>query len=104
LYGWNESVAVFQAFRRFSGPIPDITREIVAGTFVAVAILTIFLAFMAQPVLRNIGFCLGVIGSALAVLILPVSLVTFPNGLSASILLTDPATRKLFTPNPTKPD
>ena len=96
LYGWNESAAVFQGFHRFSGPLPDITREIVAGAFIAVAILTATFALLAQPVLRRFGFRFGVISGALAVLILPLSLVTFPDGLSAWIRLTDPATRQIF--------
>jgi hypothetical protein len=93
LYGWNESVAVFS---QFPGLLPDNILEVLAVMFIAVAILTTALALLAQPMLRRIGFCLGAISSALAVLTLPLSLVTFPNGLSAWIRLTEPTTRQIF--------
>ena len=92
LYGWNESIAVFS---QFHGRL-NITREILAGAFLAVAILMAILALLARPVLRTMGLNLGIIGGAVAVVSLPLSLVTFPNGLAAWILLTDPAVRQLF--------
>lgn len=94
LYAWNESVAAFSPFTR---AFPDITGEIVVGALIGIAMLTTFLALLALPVLRSTGFRFGMVSSALAVLMLPLSLVTFPNGLSAWIRLTEPATRQIFT-------
>ena len=93
LYCWNESVAVFS---QFGARFPGITRETAAGAFFAVAMIMTILALFARPVIRSIGLSSGIISGALAVLLLPFSLVTFPNGLAALILLTDPAVRQLF--------
>lgn len=61
-------------------------------------------ALLARPTFRNAGRWIGLLTSGMAMLIVPLNLVTFPSGLAAWILLTDPAVRRHFRTNATKPD
>ena len=55
-------------------------------------------ALLARPIFRNAGRWIGFLTSGMAMLIAPVNLVTFPSGLAAWILLTDPAVKNMFRP------
>lgn len=51
---------------------------------------------LARPVLRSVGHRIGHLTAIVAILIVPLALITFPAGLSAWILLTSPAGKDLF--------
>jgi hypothetical protein len=53
-------------------------------------------ALLARPVFRNAGRSIGLLTSGMAMVVVPVSLITFPSGLAGWILLTDPTVRQLF--------
>jgi hypothetical protein len=53
-------------------------------------------ALLARPVLRSVGHRIGQLTAIVAILIMPLALITFPAGLSAWILLTGSPGRDLF--------
>jgi hypothetical protein len=53
-------------------------------------------SLLARPVLRSVGHRIGQLTAIVAILIMPLALITFPAGLSAWILLTSPPGRDLF--------
>lgn len=65
-------------------------------TFVFLSSSIVIGAFLASPVFRWTGRLIGLIAGGMAIVIIPPSLLTFPNGLAVWILLTDPAVRQLF--------
>ncbi|MEZ6123539.1 MAG: serine/threonine-protein kinase [Planctomycetaceae bacterium] len=83
-------------FDRFSLQIPAWTIEpaLLGLTFIGALIAAS--ALFARPVLRTVGRSLGLLSGTLAMAALPISLLTWPSGLAAFILLTDPATKQLF--------
>lgn len=53
-------------------------------------------SLLARPVLRRVGHRIGQLTAIVAILIMPLALITFPAGLAAWILLTSPPGRDLF--------
>ena len=53
-------------------------------------------SLLARPVLRSVGHRIGQLTAIVAILLMPLAVITFPAGLSAWILLTSPLGRDLF--------
>lgn len=62
----------------------------VAGIGVTIA------ALLARPILRKAGHRFGLASGIVAMTAVPLSLLTFPNGLAACVLLTTPALKRAF--------
>ena len=76
--------------------IPPSVFELAVAALVLVSITIVVGALLARPLLRTPGWWIGLATTALAIATLPLSIITFPTGLAAWILLTDETGRGLF--------
>ncbi|MCA9085214.1 MAG: serine/threonine protein kinase [Planctomycetaceae bacterium] len=83
-------------FDRFSLHIPVwvIEPALIVLTFIGTVIAAS--ALFARPVLRFAGRSFGFLSGTLAMATFPISLLTWPSGLAALIVLTDPSAPQLF--------
>jgi serine/threonine protein kinase len=82
---------------------PDLPFSLHAYTFLAALItaeafcaIALVCALIARPLLRSLGWYAGAVAATIAVLVPPLSLLTFPTGLATWIQLTDGTTKRLF--------
>lgn len=92
--------AEFQAYDLNGYDIPSrlLQKSLLSLTVLAAVIA--MLALVARPMLRQFGWWLGLVSGILALISLPLALLTFPAGLAALVHLTSPAVRPLFGATP----
>jgi serine/threonine protein kinase len=76
--------------------LPPQLFEAILMSMVLLSFAMIVGSALARPILRRFGLWIGMMTSCSTLLILPLNLITFPSGLAAWILLTDPAVRQIF--------
>ena len=92
----NEMYMQMASLNPSSIPVPPVVFEIMGMAFVFVTIAIVIGALLARPFLKTLGWWTGLATSGLAIIALPLSIITFPSGLAAWILLTDETGRGLF--------
>lgn len=87
-------------FRFLGGTFSKAVVMQVMMTFMVLAATIAGCALLARPLLKALGWWVGAAGATLAVLAIPLSLITYPTGLAAWIRLTDRSVRSAFGATP----
>ncbi|MEZ6129354.1 MAG: hypothetical protein R3C59_11780 [Planctomycetaceae bacterium] len=92
----NDNKMQADLLNQLSIPVPPSAFELAVLGMVFVSMAITVGALLARPFLKSSGRWIGLVAATLAIITLPLSLITFPSGLAAWILLTDPITHAFF--------